>query len=395
MFRQIRIIFCHVGFFPAYMMVALLTSTSGQAKEYSIDYRVASAVSYNDNEGLSREDERATSGAQIALPISFKMRGEQASASFLSELKSYKFDDSGYDSNDQNFQSNAAYQLELGSVSGKAGYMRGSTLGTEFLDTGRIGGVATRVERATAGGNGTYLLTEKSRASVSLNYVQTDYASPRYIGGTVINSSFGAAHQWTERTSLSLGGNVSRYQNNADRQTTSDIIGSRAGFESVLSENLDVALTGGISYVTTSFDTNSATSRPDSDTTAYVINGAVNYRQERYSLSATLARNIRPTGNGDLNIFDQVNMIFRYKLSDLSGFNASLMGGNTEALEGSIDNDRRFAQIGLGISYKLAASWSVSGDYTYRYQDNGSGSAQSNAVEIRLTFNPKEYIWSR
>ena len=395
MFRQTHIIFCHAGFFSAYVAIALLTSASAQAKEYSIDYNVSGGASYNDNEGLSREDERATSGVRIALPISFEMRGDQASASFLSELKSYKFDDSGYDSNDQNFESSAAYQLELGSVSGKAGYMRGSTLGTEFLDTGRIGGVATRVERATAGGNGIYILTEKSRAYVTLNYVQTDYASPRYIGGTVINSSFGAAHQWTERTSLSLGGNVSRYQNNADRQTTSDIIGSRAGFESVLSENLDVALTGGISYVTTSFDTNSATSRPDSDTTAYVVNGAVNYRQERYSLSATLARNIRPTGNGDLNIFDQVNMTYRYQLSDLSGFNASLLGGNTEALEGAIDNDRRFAQIGLGISYKLAASWSVSGDYTYRYQDNGSGSAQSNAVEIRLTFNPKEYIWSR
>jgi len=395
MFRQTHIIFCHAGFFSAYVTVALLTSASAQAKEYSIDYNVSGGASYNDNEGLRREDERATSGARIALPISFKMRGDQASASFLSELKSYKFDDSGYDSNDQNFESSAAYQLELGSVSGKAGYMRGSTLGTEFLDTGRIGGVATRVERATAGGNGTYLLTEKSRAYVALNYVQTDYASPRYIGGTVINSGFGAAHQWTERTSLSLGGNVSRYQNNADRQTTSDIIGSRAGFESVLSENLDVALTGGISYVTTSFDTNSAMSRPDSDTTAYVINGAVNYRQERYSLSATLARNIRPTGNGDLNIFDQVNITYRYQLSDLSGFNASLLGGNTEALEGSIDNDRRFAQIGLGISYTLAESWSVSSSYTYRYQDNGRGAAQSNALEIRLTFSPKEYIWSR
>ena len=111
------------------------------------------------------------------------MRSDQASASFLSELKSYKFDDSGYDSNDQNFESNAAYQLELGSVSGKAGYMRGSTLGTEFLDTGRIGGVATRVERATAGGGGAYILTDKSRASVTLSYGQTDYASPRYIGG--------------------------------------------------------------------------------------------------------------------------------------------------------------------------------------------------------------------
>jgi hypothetical protein len=395
MFKQTHIIFCHAGILSVYIAVALLTSASAQAKEYSVDYNVSGGASYNDNEGLSREDERATSGAQIALPISFKMRGKQASASFLSELKSYKFDDSGYNNNGQNFQGDVAYQLELGSVSGNAGYMRGSTLGTEFLDTGRIGGVATRVERATAGGTGIYRLTEKSRASVSLNYIQTDYASPRYIGGTVISSVFGAAHQWTERTSLSLGGNVSRYQNNADRQTTSDIIGSRAGFQSVLSENLDVNLTGGISYVTTSFDTNSATSRPDSDTTAYVINGAVNYRQERYSLSATLARNIRPTGNGDLNIFDQVNMIFRYKLSDLSGFNVSLLGGNNEALEGAIDNDRRFAEIGLTISYKLAASWGVSSNYRYRYQDNGRGAAQSNALRIRLTFNPKEYIWSR
>ena len=377
------------------MMVALLTSASGQANEYSIDYHVSGGASYNDNEGLSREDERATSGVRIALPISFKMRSERASASFISELKSIKFDDSGYNSNDQNFQGNTAYQLERGSVSGNAGYMRGSTRGTEFLDTGRIGGVATRVERVTAGGSGAYFLTGKSRAFVSLNYAQTDYASPRYIGGKVIVGAFGAAHQWTERTSLSLRGNVARYQNNADRQTTSNIIGSQAGFESVLSENLDVALTGGITYVTTSFDTNSSTSRPDSSTAGYVINGAVNYRQERYSLSATLVRNIRPTGNGDLSIFDQVNMTYRYQLSDLSGFNVSLLGGNTGALEGSIDNDRRFAQIGLGISYKLAPSWVVSSNYAYRYQDNGRGAAQSNALKISLTFNPEEYIWSR
>jgi hypothetical protein len=395
MFRQIRIIFCHVGFSPAYMMVALLTSTSGQAKEYSIDYRVASAVSYNDNEGLSREDERATSGAQIALPISFKMRGEQASASFLSELKSYKFDDSGYDSNDQNFASNAAYQLELGSVSGNAGYMRGSTRSTEFLDTGRIGGIATRIERANAGASGAYFLTEKSRAFVSVNYAQTDYASPRYIGGTVIASSFGAAHQWTERTSLSLRGNVARYQNNADRQTTSNIIGSKAGFVSVLSENLDVTFNGGITYVVTSLDTNSPISLPDSKNTGYVVDGAVNYRQERYSLSASLVRNIRPTGNGDLSIFDQVRMTYRYQLSDLSRFNASFLGGNTEALDGPIDNGRTFAQVGLGMSYKLTPSWVLSSAYTYRYQDNGRGLAQSNALRISVTFNPKEYIWSR
>ena len=372
-----------------------MTSASGQANEYSVDYRVSSGASYNDNEGLSREDERATYGAQVALPISFKMRSEQASASFISELKSFKFDDSGYNSNDQNFQGNAAYQLERGSVSGNAGYMRGSTRGTEFLDTGRIGGVATRVERVSAGGSGAYLLTEKSRAFINLNYGQTDYASPRYIGGTVIASSFGAAHQWTERTSLSLRGNVARYQNNADRQTTSNIIGSGMGFNSVLSENLDVALAGGVTYVTTSFDTNSPISLPDSKNTGYVVDGAVNYRQERYSLSASLVRNIRPTGNGDLSIFDQVKMTYRYQLSDLSGFNVSLLGGNTGALEGSIDNDRRFAQIGLGISYKLAPSWAVSSDYTYRYQDNGRGAAQSNALKISLTFNPEEYIWSR
>ena len=376
-------------------MVALLTSASGQASEYSIDYRVSGGASYDDNEGLSREDERETSGVRIALPIRFQMRSEQANASFLSELESYKFDDSGYNSNDQNFQGNAAYQMELGSVSGNAGYIRGSTRGSEFLDTGRIGGVATRVERATAGGSGAYLLTEKSRASVTLNYAQTDYASPRYIGGTVIGSSFSAAHQWTERTSLSLRSNVARYQNDANQQTTSNILGSQAGFESVLSKNLDVALTGGITYVTTSFETNSPISRPDSDNTGYVGNGAVNYRQERYSLSATLLRNIRPTGNGDLRIFDQLEMTYRYQLSDLSGFNAFLLGGNTEALEGSIDNGRTFAQIGLSISYKLAQSWSVSGKYTYRYQDNGRGAAQSNALNISLTFNPKEYGWSR
>ena len=369
--------------------------TGTQANEYSLDYKVEAGADYNDNEGLSREDERATYGAQIALPISFTMRSERTSTSFTGELESSKFDDSGYNSNDQNFQGETSYQLERGYVSGRAGYLRGSTRNTEFLDTGRIGGVSTRVERVSAATNAAYYLTENNRASAGLTYGKTDYASPRYIGGTTIAASIGAANQWSDRTSLSLRARLARYQNDANRQTTSDIIGSQAGFNSMLSENLDVSLSGGLTYVTTSIDTNQSTSRPDSNTTGYIVNGAVNYRQERYSLSATLARNIRPTGNGDLNIFDQVVVDYRYKLSDLSAFNVRLLGGNTEALEGSLDNDRTFALIRLGITYKLSQYWAASGGYTYRYQDNGRGAAQSNALRISLAYGPETSMWSR
>ncbi|MDG2047832.1 MAG: hypothetical protein P8J79_11520 [Halioglobus sp.] len=356
---------------------------------------MSGGADYNDNEGLSREDKRSTSGVQLSLPINFMMRSERTSASFKSELKSFKFDDSGYNSNDQNFQADTSHQLERGYVSGSAGYMRGSTRTTEFLDTGRIGGVSTRVERVSAATSAAYYLTENNRASAGLTYGKTDYASPRYIGGTTIAASIGAANQWSDRTSLSLRARVARYQNDANRQTTSDIIGSQAGFNSVLSENLDMSLSGGLTYVKTSIDSNASASRPDSNTTGYVVNGAVNYRQERYSLSATLARNIRPTGNGDLNIFDQVTVDYRYKLSDLSAFNVRLIGGNTEALEGSLDNDRTFALIRLGITYKLSQYWAASGGYTYRYQDAGRGAAQSNALQINLTFNPETYMWSR
>ena len=395
MLRQTQIIFCHTGLSPAWILLAFLMGTGTQANEYSLDYRVEASADYNDNEGLSREDERATYGAQIALPISFTMRSERTSTSFTGELESSKFDDSGYNSNDQNFQGETSYRLERGYVSGSAGYLRGSTRNTEFLDTGRIGGVSTRVERTSAATSAGYNLTENNRASADLAYGKTDYASPRYIGGTTVTGALSVANQWTNRTSLSLRGLVGRYQNDANRQTTSNIIGSQVGFRSVLSENLDASLGGGLTYVKTSVDTNRLASRPDSSTTGYVVNGAVSYRQERYTLSANLARNIRPTGNGDLNIFDQVSMDYRYQLSELSTFTARLIGGNSEALEGSLDNGRTFAQIRLGLSYKLSQFWTVSSRYTHRYQDNGRGAAQSNALQISLAFNPEKYMWSR
>ncbi len=395
MFRRTHIICCHTGRHSACILLAFLISAKAQANEYSVDYQVRGGASYNDNEGLSRDDKRETYGARVTVPISFAMRSNRASASLQSEFKSIKFDDSGYNSNDQNYQGDTAYQLERGSVSATAGYLRGSTRSTEFLDTGRIGGVSTRVERLNAGTSASYNLMEDNRAFANLTYGKTEYASPRYIGGTIIGASFGGIHQWTERTSLSLRGNVSRYQNDAVRQLTSDIIGSQAGFNSVLSERLNASLSGGVTYVETSIDSSSPSARSDSNTTGYVINGAVDYEQERYLLSATLARSIRPTGNGDLNIFDQVTVTYRYKLSELNAFEARLLGGNNEALEGSLGNDRTFAQARLGISHKLTQFWSISGEYTYRYQDNGRGAAQSNAVQISITFSPEKYIWSR
>ena len=96
MFRQPQIVFCHAGFSPVYILLAFLASAGGQANEYSVDYQVNGGASYNDNESLTAEDEKATSGIQIGLPISFSMRNMENCASFFSVLKSFKFDDSGF-----------------------------------------------------------------------------------------------------------------------------------------------------------------------------------------------------------------------------------------------------------------------------------------------------------
>jgi hypothetical protein len=384
----------------ALMFTALALPLAGtsQAYEYSLDYSVKGRYEYNDNVGLRADEELDVSGGKMSLPATLTMRSERLKASLMGELASSKYDDSGYDSNDQNLQGNATYQLERGTVTGHVGFKRDSTRDSAFLDTGIVGLEATRVEKGTLGGSGDYMFTEKNGIIGGVDYSDVSYASDRYQPYEYLSGYGGWTHQWTERTRLRLQAYASRYENDAALKVESDTIGAQAGFDSELSERLSVSVLAGWADVDTDYSTNLLVQLPnDSSDSTFTGEGNLTYREERYELTTKINSGTRPSGDGYLLQTTQLDLGYRYHVTEQSRFDFTLVGGNSSSLDSRINNDRDYARANLRMDYRFAPSWYVAGTYTYSYQDRqrALGDADSNAVYASLVFNPQKKTWSR
>ena len=396
-----------VPFLMASALWMVSATLSSQASEYSLGYSVEGGAEYNDNITLSPEDEIDVSGGSISLPATLTRRSERLESSLMGELTSSRYSESGYDSDDQNLQGDTRYQLERGELTGNAGYKRDSTRNTEFLDTGVVGLDATRVEEATFGVAGDYMFTEKNGIVAGADYADLSYDSPLYDNYDYIAGNAGWQHQWTERTLLRLQGIASRYENDADLQQTSDTIGAQVGFNSQLSEQFRVFLLAGWVNVDTDYSTNSPIVLPEDESSdVFQMNGSLNYRQERYELSAGVRSGTRPSGNGNLGETNQLDLNYRYFVSERSRFDLGLVGGRNSSLNEEVNNDRDYARVKLRLDYRIAQSWYVACGYVFSYQDRETenrfadadeidGSADSNQFNISLIFEPEKSVWSR
>ena len=392
---------------PATLLTLLATTllsttlaTTTQAAEYSADYRVEARYEYNDNVRLSPDNQIDTSGGKLILPVTLTRRSERLDASLAGELSSSKYNESGYDSDNQNVQGNATYQLERGELKGNAGYLRDSTLDSEFTDTGVVGLSATRKETATVGGSGFHMFTEKNGLSAGGNYADVQYQSPFYQDYTYASGYGGWLHQWTERTLLRLQAYANNYENDGQVKVSSDGLGAQAGFDSDLSEQLTLSMLVGWVSIDTNYSSGQPIPIDDASDDAYLVTGSLKYEQERYNLEARVKSDTNPSGDGYLLKTDQLDVSYGYRLTELSRANLTVLAGRSSSLDSSIDNDRDYARGVLRLDYRFSPNWYVAGSYTYSFQDQkrnnyDPGDADSNSVYLSLIWQPDTHAWSR
>ncbi|NQX87054.1 MAG: hypothetical protein HRT77_00165 [Halioglobus sp.] len=384
----------------ALMSVSTILSVNSTANEYSFEYSVQGGYEYNDNIGLRSEDEIDVSGGVITAPATLTIRSERLETSLIGELTSAKYDDSDFDSDDQNLEGRTQYLLERGELTGYAGYKRDSTRTSEFLDTGIVGLRATRVEHATAGGSVDYMFTEKNGLVAGVDYLDRDYDSPLQTDFDNISGYAGWRHQQTERTSLRLQVIAARYENDANLQVTSDSVGAQVGFDSELSEALNVFLLVGWVNVDTDYSANASSivTTPDDDSNdVFQMNGSLVYRQERNELSLEVSSGTRATGSGTLDESHRLNLSYNFRWTEGSRLRLALVGGKNSSLDSDVDDDRDYARGRIGVDYRIAESWYLGGTYTYSYQDRqrADGDADSNQIDLSLIFRPDRHVWSR
>lgn len=387
----------HIGFAPA-ILLTLPFAMHTSAAEYSLDYKVTGGYEYNDNVTLSNVNEIDISGGKVSLPVTLTMRTERLDASLLGELASAKYDESGYDSDDQNLKANATYQLERGELSGYAGYKRDSSRTSEFLDTGIVGLSASRREAASAGASGFHMFTEKNGFSFGADYSDVDYDSIRLQDYKYSTAYAGWLHQWSQRTQVRLQAYGNRYENDSFIKVESDSLGVQAGFDSQLSEQLSISLLAGWINVDTDYSTDlSIAPQEDETNDTYLIDGSLTYRLERHELSAGINSGTNPSGDGYLLKNDQIDVNYRYHVSERSRFDLGLVAGMNGSLDSRINNDRDFARLQLRMDYRFSSAWYIAGRYTYSYQDRerANSDVDSNAVYISLVYQPEKTVWSR
>ena len=197
---------------------------------------------------------------------------------------------------------------------------------------------------------------------------------------------------------MQLRGTASRYENDANLQVTSDSLGLQVGFSSVLTEQLDISFLGGWTNFTTNYSSKTGAQTPsDSNGGGYVVNGVLNYRTQRYTLLTRVSRRSTPSSNGYLLISNTLELAYEYAISERTEFSLEMQGGDSNALDERINNDRIFGQAEFSLSYRLSSFWAIGGSYRLRYQDKESqdDAVYSNTVYFNVSYDPSPLLWSR
>lgn len=376
----------------------IVFSLEADATQYSLEYGVETRYRYNDNVGLRPDDEVDVHGVQMSLPAKLTLADERYEFSADGEIASSKYDESGYNSDDQKLDLRGEYKFERGTLNANMGIDRDSTTQTAFLDNGVVGATADRVERYNAGTVGLYSLSQKYTAFTGLYYFENDYDTPRLVDNETAGGYVGLSSQYTEQTTLQLRANFSRFENGARLAVESDTVGFEAGFTTLYTERLTLSFLGGYNQVDTEYSADAGFEAPeDSDTSGWVVNTGVEYAGERSSIEGSFVRRETASADGFLIVSNQLKIDYRYNLTERSQIILEVIGGTSGALDEDFNNDRDYVSGSIRSRYRLTESWFLTGNYTYRYQDRerDPGDAVSNSVNIGILYKPNSLSWSR
>lgn len=378
------------------VLLALLLQPA-LATEYSLEYGLEASYEYNDNINLRPDVEIDVTGGRLKIPVTLRSRSERLDASMVGDVSISEFNESAYDSDDYNVLGQVTYQLERGEVSGNAGYRQDSTVNSEFLDTGVVGLGATRRKSASASGSGFQMFTEKNGISGGVDYSNVEYGSERYQNYDYVSGNAGWIHQWSELTTLRLQAFGGRYENKSQTKISSNSTGIQAGFDYQLAEQLSASLLAGWVKLKTDYSANLPVALDNDDSDGLVATGSLKYVQERYELQANIKSQPSPSGNGYMLYTHQLDLNWRYRLTERSRFAVSLIGGRNESVDSRINNDRDYARCRLRLDYRFSPAWHIAGTYVYSWQDrsNFPDDANSNAMYLSLIFQPQKAFWSR
>jgi hypothetical protein len=346
-----------------------------RAAELSLRLSLRLSEGYNDNIRLEPGPHPSVTITTVSPGMELSARTETVSAGLKAQATVNRYHgDARLDATDLILDGSLKRVFERGQAGASLGYVRDSTLASELRQTGVV--QANR-QRARVSLNPSWTSQISERASLTLGY---DYAQVKYenaegtgLTGYRTQTPYGIfSYRLSERSRLEATGGVSRLLRDSPRDTLRTVY-AQILLEHDLSEVLTAKLGIGANRVRFS----SAGSKG-----GWLAQGSLERRYETGRVSLGVARELNPTGAGELTQTDRLFASWSGKLSpQLSyGLNGAIYRNEPIRSTGGSTADQYY-RLSANLGWLMTERWSIEAEIAHARQEPDQGAAaRSNSL---------------
>ena len=374
------------------LAIALLAAAQLRAAELSFKYDVRVSAESDSNVRLT-QNETKIQGGVLSTNFALTSKTPTLELGLVGGADFSKFDESRFDSNDQDVAAHAEYRTGQSELGINASYKRNSTRSSELEDTGRFQDAAVRRKQGDVGVHWYHTINRTNNIKLSAGHSEVEYATDLLHDYDVENVSFTYTHVLNRRISLQAQAYLQDYQSKSGSEISADTLGGQLGVVAALSKKLSLTALAGSAKTDQDFNTSIGVASQSSNN--FVLNGKLSYSVPRYELSLGFTRSITPSGNGFVQLSNIGRGSILYRVGKYTQVFADIVKGSNKTVDNAFSAQREFQSASAGLRVRFAKTWRLSARYRYRTQEpfNSNSKAKSNAVYLTLHYQPLAHKW--
>lgn len=269
------------------------------------------------------------------------------------------------------------------------GFLRSSTFFTQEEETG-IFDTESEQESLSANSGLTVHINQTDRAVWAAHFTRSTFTSPgstsEFDDSDSYGTSLGLERDVNKTLSASVTGSVDVFDPEGSSGNTRYQL--TAGLEKRLSRTVTVSGSAAVLFVDPEGASAGGTGTigNSASNVAYPLTLDASYAGKDVGASIGFSRSASQSDTGAINTSSSVRAAANYAVNELvaTGISASFTEQEGSGLAGG-GTERTSIDVAPTLSYALTPFWSLAMGYLYRFQDGGSGSADSNKIYLTLT----------
>lgn len=402
------------------LIVSLTLPTPGRSAEWTLEPSLNLRREYNDNIRLTIQPHESVYGSIVAPSLNFGIHMPTWDISGEGNITQRRYSgQEGLDRDDNLLRIFSAYRTERSTTQLEASHTRDSVLTGEYIssDTG-VAQAHRKRKTDSVSPAWSWMFSERIRLQMAYQHTDVSYEDAQDVG--LYDYQYRAVtttltNQLSELSQVFISVGYTTFHvpfTEFDSDTRSLQAGITRNFSATTRGTLQAGVRRTESFVKggnpvytpffTGFDIiyvqTGVTQDTLNDDTRTVFSGNLESKLENMRVSVFLSRALEPSGSGGQIEQDKFRFDVGRQLSALSRVFVIVNAMEVRNLEGNIaNNERTYYDIAPGVHWKWSREWGMSANYRYAHVKRvyESTSAESNSVNLMLTYQPSKWSLSR